>query len=147
MENGSSKLIKETTEIVKLLELTGAVLKMFEVRELPFLLCFFDVNTFDFIKMSKSSEALLGYPPAEMEGKNLNSFVNDEDYARGRQVVAATKEGAPAPQFHINSYRKKDGTLLRLIWFVNEYKHENIRRTFCIGIPLDEIARYLKLKK
>jgi PAS domain S-box-containing protein len=68
-----------------------------------------------FLRVSKSSEKILGYLPEELIGKSFRNMVHPDDFqttAENRKEVLA---GIPSSNFR-NRYFKKDGTVITLNW-------------------------------
>lgn len=65
--------------------------------------------------VSSSSLQVLGYTPEEMTGKSFLQFVYPPDVAKTTQVLQEKKRNCQVANFE-NNYRRKNGTIVPLIW-------------------------------
>jgi PAS domain S-box-containing protein len=65
--------------------------------------------------VSASAERLFGYTSEEMTGRSFLEFVDPADVERTQQLITGKKHGDQVFNFE-NRYRKKDGTLVPVIW-------------------------------
>jgi PAS domain S-box-containing protein len=68
-----------------------------------------------FLKVSKSSEKILGYPSEELIGKSFRNMIHPDDFPatiKNRELILA---GFPSSDFR-NRYFKKDGSVITLNW-------------------------------
>ncbi|MEO6852156.1 MAG: PAS domain S-box protein, partial [Mucilaginibacter sp.] len=78
------------------------------------------------LTVSAACEAILGYKPDELIGKQLFDFIYAEDRERSAGIVARVKQGEHITNFE-NQYVRKDGTLVPLYWSVKWDPKEKIR--------------------
>ena len=68
-----------------------------------------------FIDISPSAEAILGYRPEEMIGRNAATFVHPGDLERGREEMRAARHGHATRNFDCR-YVHCDGRIVPLTW-------------------------------
>jgi PAS domain S-box-containing protein len=83
-----------------------------------------------FIDISPSAEAILGYRPEEMIGRNGGGFVHPADVERTRDEMRAARRGHAARNFDCR-YVHRDGHLVPLTWSGAWLEQE--QRYFFIG--------------
>lgn len=94
------------------------------------LLCTIDrAGYFRFV--SPSSRRILGYTPAEMEGRPAHDFVVDEDWEASARAAneLQNRRGTAIPQLR-NRYRHRDGHLVTIDWKARASADGTM---FCIG--------------
>jgi PAS domain S-box-containing protein len=89
----------------------------------------------NFIQVSPSSMAILGYDPAEMTGRNAIGFIHPEDLEATREEMRAARRGLKMRSFEAR-YRHKDGRTVMLNWLGTW--SEPVRRHFFIGRDVTE---------
>jgi PAS domain S-box-containing protein len=89
----------------------------------------------NFIQVSPSSMAILGYDPAEMTGRNAIGFIHPEDLDATREEMRAARRGLKMRSFEAR-YRHKDGRTVMLNWLGTW--SEPVRRHFFIGRDVTE---------
>ena len=89
-----------------------------------------------FVEVSPSSAAILGYRPEEMIGRNGTEFLHPEDLGKTRTEMRLTRNGQPMRNFECR-YRHKDGRIITLawtgIWSEPEQQHYFIGRDVSIS--------------
>ncbi len=88
-----------------------------------------------FVQVSPSVEAILGYTPAEMIGRNGADFIHPEDLAKARDELRASRRGRPVRSSDAR-YIHKDGRVVTLSWTANW--SEPVQRYFLIGRDMTE---------
>jgi PAS domain S-box-containing protein len=106
-------------------------------------ICTLDVQG-RFLQVSRQSERMWGYRPAEMVGKSYLDLVHPDD-------VVATAEhalqlaGGPSSTF-MNRYRHRDGSIVPVMWSA-VWSHDH-QTTFAIGRDMrDHVAAEEKLRQ
>jgi PAS domain S-box-containing protein len=84
----------------------------------------------NFIQVSPSSMAILGYDPAEMTGRSAIGFIHPEDLEATREEMRAARRGLKMRSFEARYVHKDDRTVL-LNWLGTW--SEPVRRHFFIG--------------
>jgi len=84
----------------------------------------------NFIQVSPSSMAILGYDPTEMTGRSAIGFIHPEDLDATRQEMRAARRGLKMRSFEAR-YIHKDGRTVLLNWLGTW--SEPVRRHFFIG--------------
>lgn len=95
------------------------------------LLCIIDRNgVFRFV--SPSSKRILGFEPAEMEGRSARDFVLEEDWDASHKAANQLRARQPldTPQLR-NRYRHRDGHLVTLDWKARTPSADGTM--FCVG--------------
>ncbi|WP_333600842.1 PAS domain S-box protein [Flavobacterium sp.] len=90
-----------------------------------------------FVKMNAASIATWGYTPEELIGKHFSDFVIPNDIEKSDKVKNEVLSGIDLTNFE-NTYIRKDGTLVPMIWSVRWQASEGIM--YCVGID----ATYIK---
>lgn len=97
-----------------------------------------------FIRVSPSSEAIIGYRPDEMVGKNATDFVYPPDLDNTREEMRAARRGLGTSHFDCR-YVHKDGSLVLLnwtgIWSEEEGQHFFIGRDVTLDRATTQLAR------
>lgn len=88
------------------------------------------------VDVSAGCERLLGYRPDEMTGRRLLDFVAPEDRARTVDEAARVAAGKDRIGFE-NRYRRKDGTLVDIMWSARLIDGQGLR----IGVARDITVR------
>lgn len=88
------------------------------------------------VDVSAGCERLLGYRPDEMIGRKLFDFLAPQDLARTREEAARIQSGDERIGFE-NRYRRKDGSLVDIMWSARRIDALNLR----IGVARDITAR------
>ena len=79
--------------------------------------CEFDREKSEFIRVSLSVKALLGYNPSEMKGRKFYDFLHEDDIQSTFDMVTnQLMEGREAVGFS-NRYMCKDGTYVKATWY------------------------------
>jgi len=89
----------------------------------------------NFVQVSPSSRAILGYEPSEMVGRSAVEFVLPDDLDNTRNEMRAARRGQQMRNFEAR-YRHKDGHAVMLNWMGTW--SEPVRRHFFIGRDLTE---------
>ena len=88
-----------------------------------------------FVRISPSSEQVLGYLPEEMLGRHPDEFLMPEDQDYVRDAVRRARAGTGKGRFR-SRYRHKDGHAVPLSWTSVWSEHD--RRTYWIGRDMTE---------
>ena len=89
----------------------------------------------NFVQISPSSRAILGYEPAEMVGRSAIEFILPDDLDNTRNEMRSARRGQQMRNFEAR-YRHKDGRVVVLNWMGTW--SEPVRRHFFIGRDLTE---------
>jgi PAS domain S-box-containing protein len=89
----------------------------------------------NFVQVSPSAMAILGYDPAEMIGHSATEFIHPQDLENTRQEMRAARRGQQKRNFETR-YVHKDGQAVVLNW--SGTWSEPVRRHFFIGRDLTE---------
>ena len=89
----------------------------------------------NFVQISPSSRAILGYEPAEMVGRSAIEFIHPDDLDNTRNEMRSARRGQQMRNFEAR-YRHKDGRAVVLNWMGTW--SEPVRRHFFIGRDLTE---------
>ncbi len=84
----------------------------------------------NFVQVSPSSEAILGYKPEEMVGRSAVEFLYADDLENTRAEMRAARRGQRMRNFETR-YNHKDGRIVTLTWMGTW--SEPVRRHFFIG--------------
>jgi PAS domain S-box-containing protein len=87
------------------------------------------------MQASPSSEAILGYVPAEMIGRSAIEFIHGEDLDNTRAKMRGSRRGQHSRNFD-SRYVHKDGRIVTLSWMGTW--SEPVRRHFFIGRDMTE---------
>ena len=87
------------------------------------------------VQVSPSVEAILGYTPAEMIGRNGADFIHPDDLQKARDELRASRHGL-SPRNSDGRYVHKDGRVVTLSWTSNW--SEPVQRHFFIGRDMTE---------
>jgi PAS domain S-box-containing protein len=133
---GASKIARDITESKRT---QGALDREIEERQRIFetsqdLILVTD-STGNFIQISPSSMAILGYAPREMVGHSAIDFIHPDDLEATRQEMRSARRGGQTRSFEAR-YRHKDGRTVILNWMGTW--SEPARRHFFIGRDLTE---------
>jgi diguanylate cyclase (GGDEF)-like protein/PAS domain S-box-containing protein len=88
------------------------------------------------VDVSAGCEQLLGYRPDEMAGRRMLDFVAEEDRARTIEEAARVASGTERIGFE-NRYRRKDGSLVDIMWSARSIGSDGLR----IGVARDITTR------
>lgn len=89
----------------------------------------------NFVQVSPSSVAIVGYEPAEMIGRSAVEFIHPDDLENTRNEMRAARRGQQKRNFETR-YLHKDGHAVSLNWTGSW--SEPVRRHFFIGRDLTE---------
>src|ERR1700761_8593186 len=89
----------------------------------------------NFVQVSPSVEAILGYRPAEMVGHSAVEFIHPDDLESTRDEMRAARRGLQLRSFEAR-FPHKDGRTISLNWMGSW--SEPVRRHFFIGRDLTE---------
>ena len=89
----------------------------------------------NFVQVSPSSMAILGYQPAEMIGHSATEFIHPDDLDSTRAEMRAARRGRLMRNFETR-YVHKDGQAVMLTWMGTW--SEPVRRHFFVGRDLTE---------
>jgi PAS domain S-box-containing protein len=84
----------------------------------------------NFVQVSPSSEAILGYLPEEMVGRSAVEFIDSDDLDSSREQMRAARRGQQMRNFE-TGYVHKDGHAVPLTWMGTW--SEPVQRHFLIG--------------
>jgi PAS domain S-box-containing protein len=88
-----------------------------------------------FVQVSPSCEAVLGYTPEEMIGRNGADFIHPDDLRKARDEMRASRRGRRARSTDAR-YIHKDGHVVTLSWTASW--SEPVQRHFFIGRDMTE---------
>lgn len=101
-------------------------------------------RTGDFIRVSPSSEIVLGYLPEELVGKNAQPFLYPADLESTRREMRSARRGRHMSKFETR-YVHKDGHIVTLawtgVWSEPEQQHFFIGRDMTERIAAEDRAR------
>lgn len=83
-----------------------------------------------FVFLSAACERLFGYKPEELVGRPYSDFIHPEDLPRSHQAAADVMSGRPLRDFE-NRYRRKDGSLIAVVWTAAWSEDDGIM--FCVA--------------
>jgi PAS domain S-box-containing protein len=89
----------------------------------------------EFVQVSPSSEAILGYSPEEMIGRSAIDFIHADDLDKTRQQMRSARHGEQTQSFD-SRYIHKNGHVVMLSWMGTW--SEPVRRHFLIGRDMTE---------
>ena len=89
----------------------------------------------NFVQVSPSATAIVGYEPAEMVGRSAIDFVHPDDLENTRNEMRAARRGQSKRNFETRLIRK-DGEVVSLNWSATY--SEPVQRYFFIGRDLTE---------
>lgn len=87
------------------------------------------------VQVSPSAEAILGYKPKEMIGRNASEFVHPDDLDLSREEMRLARRGRRAKNTD-SRYIHKDGRIVTLSWM--GIWSEPVRRYFYVGRDMTE---------
>ena len=87
------------------------------------------------VQVSPSAEAILGYTPKEMVGRNASEFLHPDDLEISREEMRLARRGQHA-QNTDSRYVHKDGRIVTLSWMGTW--SEPVRRYFFVGRDMTE---------
>lgn len=79
-----------------------------------------------YVFISASCEALLGYTPGELLGRNMIELVHPEDRERTLAAAADIMSGRPRTHFE-NRYIRKDGRVVEIMWSARWLEADRLR--------------------
>ncbi len=79
-----------------------------------------------YVYVSASCEALLGYAPEELIGRNMIELVHPDDREETLRTAATIMAGQPATHFQ-NRYVRKDGSIVDIMWSARWSKSDGLR--------------------
>ena len=133
MEEDFLKTLQVRTELMKKLAIGQTALQIFDNESLPFFLCVFDLETLEFLTVSKSCKKVLGYDQSEMEGEKFLKFMaNNIEAKKGLDAIDENLEKGKNVSGFKNNYKHKNGSIVEIIWYTGKGKDS---KTFAIGIP------------
>jgi PAS domain S-box-containing protein len=91
-----------------------------------------------FVFLSAACERLFGYKPEELVGRPYGDFIHSEDLQRSHQAAADVMAGKPLRDFE-NRYRRKDGSLIAVVWTAAWSEHDRIM--FCVAHDITQRKR------
>ena len=89
-----------------------------------------------FLAIRGGCEAIFGYSPQEMIGRQMIDFVYAEDKPRTLQAVDRIMDGYLQRHFE-NRYVRKDGSLVHIMWSARWYPDDGVR----VAVARDVTAR------
>ena len=133
---GVSKTARDITETKRTLRaLTGEVEERQRIFETSHDLILVTDTSGNFIQVSPSATAILGYEPAEMIGHSAVEFIHPDDLENTRNEMRTARRGQSKRNFETR-YIGKDGNAVSLNW--SGTWSEPVRRHFFIGRDLTE---------
>lgn len=84
----------------------------------------------EFVMLTDTAAQLVGYTPKELMSKKYIDFVAEEDKATTAAIANRIMAGEPVSDF-TNHYRKKDGSLIPIIWSATWLPEE--KTMYCIA--------------
>ncbi|MFZ2155545.1 MAG: PAS domain S-box protein [Bradyrhizobium sp.] len=90
------------------------------------------------VQVSPSSEAILGFTPKEMIGRNASEFLHPDDLEISREEMRLARRGKRARNTD-SRYLHKDGRIVTLSWMGTW--SEPVRRYFFVGRDMTESRR------
>ena len=91
-----------------------------------------------FVFLSAACERLWGYTPAELAGRPYIDLVCSEDHDKTNRAAADIMAGRPVRDFE-NRYRRKDGSLIPIVWSAVWSAEDRIM--FCVAHDITERKR------
>ncbi|MDB6175288.1 MAG: rpfC [Chthoniobacteraceae bacterium] len=91
-----------------------------------------------FIRVSHACEGLWGYRAEELVGRLYMDFVHSDDHAETSRAAVAIMAGTAFPDFE-NSYVRKDGSRIPIVWTANWSASE--KTMFCVARDVSERKR------
>ncbi|HEV3408655.1 MAG TPA: PAS domain S-box protein, partial [Chthoniobacterales bacterium] len=91
-----------------------------------------------FVTLNAACEALWGYTPDEMVGRDYIDFIHPEDHAKTRQIAAQLFATGRVADF-VNRYIRKDGDVVSVLWSVSWSETEKLM--FCVAHDVTERSR------
>ena len=100
----------------------------------------------NFVRVSPSSNAILGYRPEEMIGHSAVEFIHHDDLEATRNEMRSARRGQETRNFNTR-YRHEDGRIVTLawtgVWSEPEQRHFFIGRDMTEAKAAEERLRYL----
>ena len=106
-------------------------------------ICSIDQNG-KFTYVSAASKRVWGYPPAELVGRRYMDLVVPSDHKRTAASAAAIQAGKEVRSFE-NTYIRKDGTLVPLVWSARWSEADEMM--YCVARDNTEIKRAAQREK
>ncbi len=91
-----------------------------------------------FAFLSSACEKFWGYSPSELIGQEYIKLVHPDDHAKTNQAAADIMAGKPLSDFE-NRYRRKDGSLIPVVWSSSWSAKDRIM--FCVAHDITERLR------
>jgi PAS domain S-box-containing protein len=91
-----------------------------------------------FAFVSAASQKVWGYTPEELTGRQYMDFVAPEDHPITNQAAADIMAGLPVRDFE-NRYRRKDGSLVPMVWSASWSPAETLM--FCVAHDITDRKR------
>jgi len=88
-----------------------------------------------FVFLSAACEKLWGYRPEELVGRQYMDLVHPEDHPKTTKAAADIMAGLPLRDFE-NRYRRKDGSLIQVVWSASWSNDDKIM--FCVAHDITE---------
>jgi PAS domain S-box-containing protein len=133
---GASKIVRDITDNKRTQKaLNQEIEERQRIFETSHDLIFVTDSNGNFIQVSPSAKAILGYDPAEMIGNSAVHFIHPDDLDSTRREMRAARLGKQLRNFE-SRYLHKDGTPVTLNW--TGTWSEPVRRHFFIGRDLTE---------
>ncbi len=104
------------------------------------IICSFDEEG-RFVNVSAASEAILGYRPQELTGRNFIDFVFPEDVLNTTLVGSEIMNGVPVTMFE-NRYTHKEGRVVPILWSARWDEKDKLM--YCIAKDATEKKRLEK---
>lgn len=92
----------------------------------------------DFIFISDACERILGYSSDELTGKNFSAYVCEEDLKITCEIANSILSGKGVTDFE-NRYRRKDGTLVDLMWSAKWDPEQEMM--YCVARDITEFKK------
>jgi PAS domain S-box-containing protein len=106
-------------------------------------ICSFDDNG-RFVSLSPASEQLFGYKPEELLGKHLHDVIFVEDMKTTGESIESIRGSEGRGQFE-NRVKKKDGTLVDVLWAIQWSEAEEMM--FCVAHDITERKNIERMKQ
>lgn len=134
MAKSYSETLNNRDGILRKITAGMMVLEMFNMEDIPFILCVFDLKTLRFKQISKSCYPILGYTVEEMESKVFSDFViSAEDIKKSIEQVDNNLFLGKSINAFQNTYYHADGIhAVNMTWFGSG---NNSGLSFNFGVP------------
>lgn len=133
--------METSSKLHKKIRVSGAMHEAMEDINNPFVICLFDVMTYEFIYVSRNIERITGFTPQEMDGRNFSFFLSDEGKKLfGKASIEAVdenrEEGKVIDSFN-TIYKHKDGIHEVLIKWWASSASSKTGHSYCHAIHIE----------